>query len=76
MANVAKKEHFLIKRSIHYFLEEYNMTLSETKTVREFLFDGVKDPLMDLALKLKMKKFRIPYDKFGFFYSVNFYKYF
>lgn len=69
MANVAKKEHHLIQRGIHYFMKEFNTTLAETKTANELLFEGIDDVLMELAEKLKMKTFTIPYDKFGFFLS-------
>nr|WAB51696.1 scavenger receptor 10 [Harmonia axyridis] len=71
MANVAKKEHHLIQRGIHYFMKEFNTTLAETKTANELLFEGIDDVLMELAEKLKMKTFTIPYDRFGFFYSRN-----
>ncbi|XP_044757274.1 protein croquemort-like [Coccinella septempunctata] len=71
MANVAKDEHYIIRRALHYFLVEYKKTLDETKTAQVLLFDGIKDPIIDLSSRLKLKKFKIPYDKFGFFYNRN-----
>ncbi len=41
-----------------------------TKTVGELLFDGYKDPLLDLAQRLPAGTFP-PLDKFGWYYSRN-----
>ncbi|XP_037070531.1 protein croquemort-like [Pollicipes pollicipes] len=43
-----------------------------TRTVREFLFDGYDDPLLDAASVLKyLVNISIPFDKFGWFYGRN-----
>jgi scavenger receptor class B, member 1 len=41
------------------------------KTVRQYLFEGYNDPLLDLLNKLNSSEFNIPFDKFGWFYDVN-----
>ncbi|XP_073972730.1 protein croquemort-like [Rhodnius prolixus] len=43
-----------------------------TKTVRELLFDGYSDELLNLTKKLeRILKIKIPFDKFGWFYNRN-----
>lgn len=43
-----------------------------TKTVRELLFDGYADELLNLTKKLeRILKIKIPFDKFGWFYNVS-----
>jgi len=44
------------------------------KKVREFLFDGYNDPLLDLAsiIPPEFVPVSIPFDKFGWFYTVSF----
>ena len=41
----------------------YNIKLFTTKTVRELLFDGYKDPLLSFKI--------VAFDKFAYFYQVN-----
>lgn len=41
-----------------------------TKTAGEFLFDGYKDPLLDLAQRMPAGTFP-PFDKFGWLYTRN-----
>ena len=43
-----------------------------TKTVTQLLFDGYDDPLLDAASVIKyLVNISIPFDKFGWFYSVS-----
>lgn len=42
--------------------------LTVTKTVRELLFDGYEDRMLQWATK--MNKSLVPFDKFGWFYEV------
>ncbi|KAI5744521.1 hypothetical protein M8J76_003017 [Diaphorina citri] len=49
-------------------LGTFGQKLHETKTVGEFLFDGYENKLLNMAKKMPMLK--IPYDKFGWFYTV------
>lgn len=54
----------LILRGIHE-----NMFLSAN--VSSWIFDGIEDPLLDLAANVPDLPFVIPYDKFGWFYEVR-----
>lgn len=53
-------------------VNEVNTTVFVSKSVREFLFDGYDDPLLDAAQVLKhLVNVTIPFDKFGWFYGVS-----
>lgn len=42
-----------------------------TKTVRELIFEGYDDKILDVLRRLKLKKFEIPFDRFGWFVDRN-----
>lgn len=42
-----------------------------TKPVREFIFEGYEDRVLDILKRLNMKKFDIPFRKFGWFVDRN-----
>lgn len=42
-----------------------------TKPVRELLFDGYDDPLLDLLRNAHLPNVNVPFDKFGWFYARN-----
>lgn len=46
-----------------------------TKRVQELLFDGFEDPLIDMARSMPSLTGggAVPFDKFGWFYTVNSY---
>lgn len=45
--------------------------LVTTRTVRELIFDGYDDPVLDLLHRLKLKQFVIPFERFGWFVERN-----
>lgn len=51
--------------------EAAKVKLPLAKTVKEYLFDGYKDPLLDLINLINSTEFKIPFDKFGWFYAVS-----
>ncbi|XP_048517037.1 protein croquemort isoform X4 [Dendroctonus ponderosae] len=71
VANVIKDEHYLVKRAVNFFLEEKGESLFLHKNVRELLFDGYDDGLIDIALKLNISGFNLPFTKFGWFVDRN-----
>ena len=71
LTNQIKDEHYLVKRAVNFFLEDKGETLSTTKTVREVLFDGYNDVLIDIALKLKIAGLNLPFKSFGWFVDVS-----
>ncbi|RZC38035.1 CD36 domain containing protein, partial [Asbolus verrucosus] len=68
---IVKNKHAIVKMGVNFFLEEKKINLTVTKTVKEFLFEGYDDPLLDLLKKLHMKSINIPFDKFGWFVTRN-----
>lgn len=44
-----------------------------TKSAQELLFDGYQDDLIDIAIEMSLtdKTVTVPYDKFGWFYTVS-----
>lgn len=57
-------------RGVDLMFRAAKIQLPVTKTVRELLFDGYDDPLLDLLNLIKNSTFNIPFDKFGWFYAV------
>lgn len=57
---------------MNFFAIEKKVDLFVTKTVREFLFDGYYDPLLDLLKKLKVRDLDMPFQQFGWFADVNY----
>jgi len=51
-------------------LLSFGSTYFITRPAGEFLFDGFRDPLLDIANQFPEGIFP-PYDKFGWFYNVN-----
>lgn len=45
--------------------------LTITRTVRELVFDGYDDKILDVLRRLNLKKFEIPFDRFGWFVDRN-----
>lgn len=68
-ASTVKYWHWIQQTGLSAFLGTTGQTLHETKTVGEFLFDGYENQLLNFAKKMPMIK--IPYDKFGWFYTRN-----
>uniref|UniRef100_A0A8D9B0S2 Protein croquemort n=1 Tax=Cacopsylla melanoneura TaxID=428564 RepID=A0A8D9B0S2_9HEMI len=68
-ASTVKNWHWLHQTGLSAFLGTSQQKIQETKTVGQFLFDGYESPLINFAQKMPMIK--IPYDKFGWFYTRN-----
>lgn len=50
-----------------------HINLTVTKTVRELLFEGYEDLILDLVNKINDSTLpTIPFDKFGWFYAVSY----
>lgn len=45
--------------------------LTVTHTVRNLIFDGYDDPILDFVRRLNLKQFVIPFEKFGWFVERN-----
>ncbi|XP_066248766.1 protein croquemort [Euwallacea similis] len=71
VANIVKDEHYLVKKAINMFFEEKGELIYVRKPVRELLFEGYDDPLVDMMSKLNMSSIKIPFKKFGWFSERN-----
>ncbi|KAL3266896.1 hypothetical protein HHI36_011046 [Cryptolaemus montrouzieri] len=71
VGNLMKHKSILLRRGVNTLFKEKKVPFIVTKTVREFLFDGYNDTFLDLLHKLDLKDIKIPFDKFGWFYSRN-----
>ena len=70
-ASFEKDANFLIKEGLEIMLRLQG-SFTWTKTVRELVFDGVKDPLLDVLNSINSTMgIKIPFDKFGWFYGRN-----
>lgn len=56
-------------------MKEMKTQVYVTKTVRELVFDGYDDKMLDLVEKLNIS-INIPFKKFGWFVDVSIYIYF
>lgn len=54
-------------------LKLYGQELSITRTVDEMLFTGYSDDMLDMARAMPLfgKDVDVPFDKFGWFYTVS-----
>lgn len=66
-----RNSNALTKMFANFLLNEEGGTFYVTKKVREVLFDGYQDKLLDFVRKLNKKGLNIPFDKFGWFYDRN-----
>jgi hypothetical protein len=41
-----------------------------TKTVGQLMFEGYEDELLNITASLNVSDFKVPFDKFGWFYPV------
>ncbi|CAG9766453.1 unnamed protein product [Ceutorhynchus assimilis] len=71
VTNMIKDEHYLVKRAVNFFLEEKQETLAVKKTIQQVLFEGYDDVLIDIAIKLNISTFNLPFTKFGWFVDRN-----
>lgn len=68
-----RNENIIYKLMLAAAIASFRTKVHTTKTVREFLFEGYSDPLLNLAsiLPAGVTPVQIPFDKFGWFYSRN-----
>lgn len=71
IANKVKNFKLIVKRMVSVLLK-VEESFAVKKSVRELLFDGYEDPILNIASELKkITNISIPFDKFGWFYAVS-----
>ncbi|XP_072385233.1 protein croquemort isoform X2 [Diabrotica undecimpunctata] len=71
IASLVKDKNYIVLIGVDFFLEEYKINLTVTKTVEEFTFEGYEDDLLNLVQKLNITGLNIPFKKFGWFVDRN-----
>lgn len=66
-----RNENYFIRVGVEAFLRLYHRNMFLTANVTSWMFDGIDDPVLDIATQLPDLPISIPYDKFGWFYEVS-----
>ncbi|PZC71095.1 protein croquemort [Helicoverpa armigera] len=71
IAYMMRHQRLIIKVPVDVFLRLYHRNMFLTANVSSWLFDGISDPVLDIANEIPNLPLAIPYDKFGWFYERN-----
>nr|QOE77894.1 cameo1 [Antheraea pernyi] len=71
VAYTLRYEPTFLKLPVDIFLRMFHDNFFLTANVSSWLFDGIQDPVIDIALHFPELPFVIPYDRFGWFYERN-----
>jgi len=72
-AYAIRKDSRFIKAMLNIAINSFFTQIHVSRKVREFIFEGYSDPLLDLAklIPAGIAPISIPFDKFGWFYTVS-----
>ncbi|CAK1600590.1 unnamed protein product [Parnassius mnemosyne] len=71
VAYILRHQPIFLRVAVDVFMRMYHENLFLTANVSSWLYDGIEDPLFDIAAHFPDLPFAIPFDKFGWFYSRN-----
>ncbi|KPJ06853.1 Protein croquemort [Papilio machaon] len=71
VGHIMRNEPLFLRVAVNVFMGMNHKNLFLTANVSSWLFDGISDPLFDIAAQFPDLPFEIPFDKFGWFYSRN-----
>ncbi|XP_075974432.1 protein croquemort-like [Anticarsia gemmatalis] len=71
VAYLMRHQRLVVKVPVDIFLRLYHSNMFLTANVTDWLFDGISDPVLDIASHFPELPIDIPYDKFGWFYERN-----
>lgn len=72
-ANRARTWNYVMQKSVSLGLAMYHQNIFVSKSANEWLFEGYADNMITLAKEMPiLDAGDIPYDKFGWFYMVNY----
>ncbi|XP_073949908.1 protein croquemort-like [Choristoneura fumiferana] len=69
IAHSVRFERTVLKVGVDLFIRAFHRNLFLTANVSTWLFDGIDDPILDIASRFP--EIEIPFDKFGWFYDRN-----
>ncbi|XP_072939023.1 protein croquemort-like [Epargyreus clarus] len=71
VAYLMRHQRDIVKVPVDVFMRMFHENLFITANVSSWLFDGIDDPILNIATKFPDLPFNIPFDKFGWFYTRN-----
>ncbi|XP_028030777.1 protein croquemort-like [Bombyx mandarina] len=71
VAYIVRHQPRVVKVSVDVFLRMFHDDLFLKANVSSWLFEGIEDPVLEMAQKFPDLPLNIPYDKFGWFYERN-----
>lgn len=71
VANMMRNERFSYKVAVQLFLRLYHSNMFLKANVSNWVFEGIRDPILDFAHEIPNLPTPIPFDKFGWFYKRN-----
>ncbi|XP_028159774.1 protein croquemort-like [Ostrinia furnacalis] len=71
VAYTLRHRNALLNMFVDGFLRLYHRNLFLTANASAWLFDGIDDPVIDIAEQFPNLPINIPFDKFGWFYTRN-----
>ncbi|CAH0714639.1 unnamed protein product, partial [Brenthis ino] len=71
VAYTVRKDRMMLKIFLDMVIRMYHSNIFLTANASSWLFDGVSDPILDLAGHLPNLPYTIPFDRFGWFYKRN-----
>ncbi|GAB0094338.1 Protein croquemort [Sergentomyia squamirostris] len=71
IAYTLRHQNVVEKMIVDFLFKEKGARMTVTKSVRELLFDGYDDPVLNFVRKLNISSFVIPFTKVGWFVDRN-----
>lgn len=71
VAYFMRYQRLVVKVPVDVFLRLYHSNMFLSANVSSWLFEGISDPVLDIASHFPNLPISIPYDRFGWFYGRN-----
>ncbi|XP_038214781.1 protein croquemort-like [Zerene cesonia] len=71
VAYYMRHQHPLLKIPVDVFMRMFHEDMFVSANVSSWMFDGIDDPILDIAERFPDLPIDIPFDKFGWFYGRN-----
>ncbi|CAH0714638.1 unnamed protein product, partial [Brenthis ino] len=71
VAYIMRFQPTIFKVSVDVFMRMYHEDMFLKANVSQWVFEGIDDPILDIAQRFPELPINIPYDKFGWFYTRN-----
>ncbi|CAH2266440.1 jg24406 [Pararge aegeria aegeria] len=71
IAYTVRNDRMMLKFLVDMVLRVYHTNMFATANASAWLFDGVRDPILEFVGKIPSLPYTIPFDRFGWFYKRN-----